>query len=112
MIGAWLPGLELEAARAAFLCSRDPRCVPAPRATVGPVVEGDGVRNIAVTCRTCGRRGELSERLEVRTLCTQSAARVPVQDSTKQNKDQKTACGNVEISIKSSPINALPCGSR
>jgi hypothetical protein len=47
----------------AFLCCREPVCVPRPRAVVGLRVAVDGAINQVFVCVKCGRDGVVSEEL-------------------------------------------------
>jgi hypothetical protein len=48
----------------AFLCCREPVCVPRPSAIIGTRVDVEGAINHVVFCLKCRRYGVVSERAE------------------------------------------------
>jgi len=81
------------------LCHFATPCKVRPRAEVGERVDMDGCINHSIRCVKCGRTAVISERVIayaycVRTRCAQCAS--TRQDNTRQHKDPKITCGNVE----------------
>jgi hypothetical protein len=82
-----------------FLCHYDPPCRNRPRAEIGEPVDMGGCVNQSIRCTKCGRTGVISTRTVAYAYCVRTKCVVCAstrQDNTRQNKNPRMGCGNVE----------------